>query len=147
MHGGDVLDQNRSARAGGADNDILNIREIRYESFPANNGLLFRTFEIGSSGVGVVLLQCLNHRSEWYVVSGELVAIDLYLVGLQFASMRVHLDNSRNGPELRSDLPVKDAAQVHQGRRAGYLELIDFAQSGRNRPHFRRAKSEWNILT
>jgi hypothetical protein len=62
--------------------------------------------------------------------------IELYLVGLELAAEGVHLDDAADRTQSRGDLPLQDAAQLHERLPlAPNLELEDFAQAGGDRPH------------
>src|SRR5690606_30872778 len=81
------------------------------------------------------------HRLEADVVGHELVRVDLHLVRLQLAAVRVDLDDPGHRPQFEGDVPFEDGAQVHQGLTlATHLELIDLAQPTADGAHGWRAQ-------
>ena len=99
--------------------------------------------EVAAADVGVVHPQRVEDVGHRQVVGPELVGVELDLVGLQLAAVRVDLGHAGHAPQLVGDEPVEDRPQLHRrdARLAGRLdlELEDLAQRRRDRPERRGA--------
>ena len=99
--------------------------------------------EIAAADVGVVRPQGVEHVGHRELVRPQLVGVELDLVRLQLAAVRVDLGHAGHAAELVGDEPVEDRPQLHRrhARLLGRLdlELEDLAERRRDRPERRRA--------
>ena len=103
--------------------------------------MLLGALDVGAARVGVVVVQQrLEDHVERHPVRDQQVRIELNLVGLELAAVRVHLDDAGRRAQPERDLPVENAAQIHRRVAvATHLELVDLTQSRADRSQRRCA--------
>src|SRR5262249_43780565 len=77
-------------------------------------------------------------------VGDQRIGPELNLVGLDFTTVAVDVDDARDFLKARCDLPVEYGAQVHQrSLRVDNLKLENLTECRRHRDHLGRAVTGW----
>ena len=113
LHLCNIADEHRRSGWRHADDDTFDIRKARDQAFSSDDGLLLRSLQVSSASIRIVALKSVDDGFESYAIGHQLVVVYLYLIGLEFSALRVHLDNARYCSQFCRDLPVKDAAKFH----------------------------------
>jgi hypothetical protein len=142
-HGADVSDEHRHAPRRAADDDLLDVGHALEQRLAADEPLLAMLDDIAAAGAGVVALQRPEHLAEGDAMGRHPVGIDLHLVALGEAAVAVDVGDAGHGPHRRRDVPLEDAAQVHQAPPLpADLELEDLAEGRAQGAELRRGVGE-----
>ncbi len=134
---GDVFDVDGRAGVGVvADDDLADFVERIEETFAADEVLLALVGDVAAADVAVVRLEGGEDVGNGDVVGDEAFGTDGDLVGLELTAEGVDLDDAGDAAQLEVDVPIEDRAQLHGRVPVAFdLELVDFAEAGRDRPH------------
>ena len=112
--GADVADQDRHAACRTADDHPLDVVDATEQRLAADEPLLAVLDDVAATGARVVAIERLQHLAQRDAVRRHPVGVHLHLVALGIAAVAVDIGDARNGPHHGGDVPLQDAAEVHQ---------------------------------
>ena len=131
---------------------IADIVQIFHQSFAANEIGLVIFFDVCPAGIAVVFFKGFKYFRNTYTHGFQLGRIDGHFVLLQKSAPGVDFHHARYARQIPLDNPVLNGAQIRGGITvfvAGFHiqdVLINFSQSGGNRPHFGRSEALRNFF-
>ena len=150
---GDFAQAHRHALAM-RDDDVVQFLDRANLSRHANQVLLTATFDIAGARVGIAARNRVHHISQAEAKSNQSGGIGRDVDLTDVAADRVHFGDAFQMPQLRSDHPVLQRAQIGRcprrtiGFQRAWLGLDgvheDFAEAGCDRPE-RRVDTRWQL--
>ena len=120
------------------DDNVFNVRRVLNLPQPTHDVLLGLVLNEIAAGVGVVLLQRLEHLLQSHFERSQPLRFDDHLVLLHETAERIHVSNAGHGAQQRPDDVILNGAQL--GRVvllrifANQCVLKDFSKPGGDRP-------------
>ena len=142
VYAGDISHSNGNPLRGGRDHQLFNPRDVGQPGFPADQHRFTAPHDRAAAGRRVVLLEGHHQVPDRDVARSKRVRLHLDLEGLELATERVHLDDSRYRAELVGEKPVERGPKLHRRVPITHqLELEDLAQARAHRAEDRRPEA------